>query len=143
VWKSLAAICVGVILGRLLDSGVATFLSQRLPSFQPHPLALNLLGAILVAVIASLAALRSFPLEWPLFLLTGFCGGLTIVSRDSPTFVELLEQRRWLIAVSDIAIHVFGSVCMTLVGYRQVPASARSTPPAAKKESKQRTGDQG
>jgi fluoride exporter len=127
-WKSLTAVCVGVILGRLLHPTLAAALTDLLKVFQPSPLAANLLTALFVGAIAFVAALRGFPLEWPLFLLTGFCAGVLRFSPAAVTFVTLWEQHRWEVLAGDIAIHVLGSVCMTILGYRQALTIVRMRP---------------
>ena len=54
--------------------------------------------------------------EWRLFVITGFCGGLTTFSTFSAETVTLLQQGRALWACAAIAAHLAGSVLMTFAG---------------------------
>ena len=63
--------------------------------------------------------------EWRLFIITGFLGGLTTFSTFSAEVVSLLQQGRLAWAMGSIALHVVGSLLMTLLGIATV-AGARS-----------------
>ena len=54
--------------------------------------------------------------EWRLFIITGFCGGLTTFSTFSAEVVTLLQEDRLVWAMGAIAAHVSGSLLMTLAG---------------------------
>ena len=54
--------------------------------------------------------------EWRLLLITGFCGGLTTFSTFSVEVVTLLQQGRFAWAAGAIAVHVTGSLLLTLAG---------------------------
>jgi CrcB protein len=54
--------------------------------------------------------------EWRLFVITGFCGGLTTFSTFSAEIVTLLQQGRGLWACGAAALHLGGSVLATLAG---------------------------
>jgi CrcB protein len=55
-----------------------------------------------------------------LFLATGFCGGLTTFSTFSVEVVALLQAGRGVYAAGAIAVHVIGSLGMTLAGIATV-----------------------
>lgn len=54
--------------------------------------------------------------EWRLFVITGFCGGLTTFSTFSAESVTLLQQGRMLWAAGHAAAHFAGSLLMTFAG---------------------------
>jgi CrcB protein len=58
--------------------------------------------------------------EWRLFVITGFCGGLTTFSTFSAELVVLLQQGRLSWALGAVAAHVVGSVLMTFAGIATV-----------------------
>jgi len=88
-------------------------------------LAANLVGGYLVGVaVALFASHPEWPAYWRLLVITGFLGGLTTFSTFSVEVVSLLEQQ-WTWAMDAIALHLAGSLAMTLLGLATV-AWARS-----------------
>ena len=79
-------------------------------------------GADLAKAIAELPAL---PPEWRLLVITGFLGGLTTFSTFSAEVTALIQQGRMLWATGAIALHVAGSLGMTLLGLATVAALKR------------------
>lgn len=77
----------------------------------------NLIGAYVIGLaIAFFSSHPALSPEWRLLIATGFCGGLTTFSTFSVEVVGLLQQGRLLWATGMIAVHVAGSVLMTLAG---------------------------
>ena len=117
VWKSILAISAGASLGALLRWWLSATLNAHFPAVPPGTLASNLIGGYIIGVaIASFAAYATVPPEWRLFVITGFCGGLTTFSTFSAEIVGMLLEGRTTWALSAAAAHLFGSVLMTLAG---------------------------
>jgi len=84
----------------------------------PGTLLANLLGAFIIGVaLAWLAGSAAVSPEWRLLITTGFCGGLTTFSTFSAEVFTLLQQGRPGWAALATAMHVGGSLLMTLAGY--------------------------
>ena len=116
VLKSTLAISLGAALGALLRYVLSTWLNASFPSIPPGTLLSNLIGGYLVGVAIALFATSTLPLEWRLFVITGFCGGLTTFSTFSAELVILLQQGRAMWAVAAAGLHLVGSVAMTFAG---------------------------
>ncbi len=92
-------------------------LNSYFPGVPPGTLAANLIGGYIIGVaVAFFAASAAIAPEWRLFVITGFCGGLTTFSTFSSEIVMLLQQDRPLEACGAAALHLFGSVLMTFAG---------------------------
>ena len=92
-------------------------LNSLLPSLPPGTLVANLVGGYIVGVaIAYFALAPNLAPEWRLFLITGFCGGLTTFSTFSAEVITLLQDGRLTWAAVSIAAHVIGALLTTLAG---------------------------
>jgi len=117
MWKSIAAVSVGSGLGALLRWWLGMRLNAQFPAIPPGTLAANLIGGYVVGVaVALFATFSALAPEWRLFVITGFCGGLTTFSTFSAEVVTLLQQGRDSWALAAIATHLGGSLLMTLLG---------------------------
>ena len=117
----MTAIAIGAAGGALLR----WMLGLRLnPLFVPLPLgtlAANLLGGYVIGLsMAFFAALPGLAPQWRLLVITGFCGGLTTFSTFSAELVTLLQQGRLTWMALAVAVHVLGSVLMTIAGIATV-----------------------
>ena len=87
------------------------------PTMPPGTLTANLVGAYIIGVaLALFSTYTTLAPEWRLFVMTGFCGGLTTFSTFSAEVTVLLQQGRVLWALTVAATHLVGSVLMTLAG---------------------------
>ena len=117
MWKSIMAIAAGAALGALLRWQLGAKLNSLFPTIPPGTLAANLIGAYIVGIcIAFFSTFSAISPEWRLFVITGFCGGLTTFSTFSIEITGLLQQGRLVWAMGAVAIHVVGSLMMTFVG---------------------------
>ena len=121
MWKSIVAISIGASLGALLRWWLGARLNSYFPTIPPVTLAANLVGGYIIGLgIALFAWFPALAPEWRLFVITGFCGGLTTFSTFSAEIVTLLQQGRSLWALGAAAVHLAGSVLMTLAGIATV-----------------------
>ena len=117
MWRAIVAISVGASLGALLRWWLGLSLNPHFPPIPPGTLAANLIGGYVVGVaIAFFGTYEALAPEWRLFVITGFCGGLTTFSTFSAEVVTLMQQGRALWALSAAALHLLGSVVMTFAG---------------------------
>ncbi|HEY1230608.1 MAG TPA: fluoride efflux transporter CrcB [Ramlibacter sp.] len=117
MFLSVLVISVGAALGALLRWSLGSQLNALFPFIPPGTLAANLLGGYLVGLaVAFFASHPALPPEWRLLVVTGFLGGLTTFSTFSAEVVTQLMEGRLLWALGAVAIHVLGSIAMTLLG---------------------------
>ena len=112
------AICIGASLGALARWGLGLWLSPG--ALIPWgTLAANLVGGYLVGVcVAVFQAQPQIDPVWRLALVTGFLGALTTFSSFSAEVVGMLGQQRYALAMGTAALHLFGSLLLTLAGMR-------------------------
>ncbi|MFA5520491.1 MAG: fluoride efflux transporter CrcB [Castellaniella sp.] len=121
MWKPALAVALGSATGGLLRWGLALRLNALFPALPPGTLVANLLAAYIGGVaIALLAQLAHLSPEWRLFIITGFCGGLSTFSTFSAEIAGLLQREWYWSAAGAITVHVSGSVAMTLAGLATV-----------------------
>lgn len=79
----------------------------------------NLVGGYLVGVcVAVFEAHPSLDPAWRLALVTGFLGALTTFSSFSAEVVAMLGQQRYSLALGTAAVHLLGSLLLTVAGIR-------------------------
>ncbi|HMW24073.1 MAG TPA: fluoride efflux transporter CrcB [Burkholderiaceae bacterium] len=121
MFTSLLAIGLGAALGAILRWLLSIGLNGLFPALPPGTLAANLIGGYLIGVaLAVFAQLPQLPPEWRLFVITGFLGGLTTFSTFSAEVTGHLQAGRLAWALGVIAVHVSGSLLLTLAGLATV-----------------------
>ena len=115
---SVMAICIGACLGALARWGLGLWLSPG--GLIPWgTLAANLIGGYLVGVcVAVFQALPALDPVWRLALVTGFLGALTTFSSFSAEVVGMLQQQRYALALGTAAVHLLGSLLLTIAGIK-------------------------
>ncbi len=103
-------------LGLWLNTGTGTA-----PLLPWGTLAANMVGGYLIGVcVAVFQSLPELDPVWRLAIVTGFLGGLTTFSSFSAEVVGMLQQERYGLALGTAALHVGGSLALTLLGIRSV-----------------------
>ena len=115
---SVLAICIGACLGALARWSLALWLNPG--AVLPFgTLVANLIGGYLVGVcVAVFESLPHLDPVWRLALVTGFLGALTTFSSFSAEVVGMLGQQRYALAFGTAALHLLGSLLLTILGIR-------------------------
>jgi len=116
------AISIGASLGALARWQLGLWFNPAVTAGTALPwgtLAANLIGGYLIGVcVAVFQAMPQLDPTWRLVLITGFLGGLTTFSSFSAEVVSMLMQQRYVLALGTAAVHVLGSLLLTVVGIR-------------------------
>jgi CrcB protein len=115
--QSFVAVGAGAAIGAWLRWGLGTLLNPVFPTIPLGTLAANLLGGFLMGIaMAVFSHYEALGPEARLLVTTGFLGGLTTFSTFSAETATLLTrgQLGWTGAL--VALHVVGSVALTLAG---------------------------
>lgn len=115
--NTVLAISVGAGLGALLRWQLGLRLNELFPTLPPGTLVANIVGGYVIGLaVAFFANANEIAPEWRLFIITGFCGGLTTFSTFSAEVVTLLQQGRYGWASASVALHVSCSLIATIAG---------------------------
>lgn len=112
-----ALVGIGAALGAWGRWMLGLALNSLHPALPMGTLAANLIGGYLMGVVLGLfEQMPSLPPELRLLLATGFLGGLTTFSAFSGEMSSLLMKQQYGWLAGGIALHVGGSILMTLLG---------------------------
>jgi CrcB protein len=113
----LVAVGVGAALGAWARWGLGAWLNERVASLPLGTLVANLAGGYLVGIaVAAFSARQDVSVEWKLFIVTGFLGGLTTFSTFSAENVAMLTRGEYAPAFLHAGAHLFGSLALTALG---------------------------
>ena len=116
------AICIGACLGALARWQLGLWLNPMVVPGTALPLgtlAANWIGGYLVGLaVALFQALPQLDPVWRLALITGFLGALTTFSSFSAEVIAMLGQQKYALALGTAALHLFGSLALTVAGMR-------------------------
>ena len=115
--NAILAISIGSALGALLRWQLGLKLNEFFPTMPPGTLVANIVGGYIIGMaVAFFANTNEITPEWRLFIITGFCGGLTTFSTFSAEVVTLLQAGRIGWAATTILAHVSTSIIATIAG---------------------------
>ena len=119
---SIVAICTGACFGALARWQLGLWLNPLGVAGAALPLgtlAANWIGGYLVgSAVALFQALPQLDPVWRLALITGFLGALTTFSSFSAEVIAMLGQQKYALALGTAALHLFGSLLLTVAGMR-------------------------
>lgn len=120
------SICLGASLGALARWQLGLWLSTPGSLLPWGTLAANLVGGYLIGVmVAVFQANPHLDPAWRLALITGFLGALTTFSSFSAEVVAMLQQARYGLALGTAALHLLGSLLLTVAGIKSVAFALR------------------
>lgn len=115
------AVATGGAIGTLLRWLLAMLLNPLLPNLPLGTLAVNLIGGLIIGIaLGYFTQFPALPSELRLFVITGFCGGLTTFSAFSGETALLLMRQQYGWAAALISTHLIGSLSMTFLGFMLV-----------------------
>jgi CrcB protein len=117
------SICIGACLGALARWQLGLWLNPSMTLagtvLPVGTLAANLIGGYLVGIcVAVFHAMPQLDPLWRLALVTGFLGALTTFSSFSAEVVSMLMQQRYALALTTTAVHLLGSLLLTVAGIK-------------------------
>lgn len=119
------AVGIGASLGAWLRWILGVAFNTAMPHVPLGTLIANLVGGYLIGVAVELLGMRAdLPPEVRLLVVTGFLGGLTTFSTFSAEAVSLLSRGSYGWALMHMAMHLVGSVVLTIAGIATVRALA-------------------
>jgi CrcB protein len=113
----LMAVGGGAVAGAWLRWWLSLRLNPVFPTLPFGTLTANLIGGYVIGVAVGAINLDlGLTPQARLFLMTGFCGGLTTFSTFSAETFALLSRGQVAWGIGEIAIHVTGSLLATTLG---------------------------
>lgn len=127
--KHILLVGTGGFFGSIVRFLVSDAMARRTEGkFPAGTLIVNLIGCLLIGVLAGLAERRDFiSTELRLLLVTGFLGGFTTFSAFSLETVAMLRRGKWGLAVLYVGVSVVLGVALTALGMKIAEPSAPVT----------------
>jgi fluoride exporter len=113
------AISLGASVGALSRWQLSLWLNQGHAVLPWGTLAANWVGGWLIGIaVVFFQSQTQLDPAWRLALVTGFLGALTTFSTFSAEVVSMLQHARYLLAFGTAALHLLGSLLLTLLGMK-------------------------
>lgn len=121
--RNFLLVALGGGIGSMLRYGISLILNAK---YFPWPtLAVNIIGSFIIGlVIATSYKEESFLYNWKLFLATGICGGFTTFSTFSLENLELLQNGKYLLALTYIGLSILIGLAAVWAGFKLITLNA-------------------
>lgn len=119
-WLNIAIVGSGGFLGASLRYILSLYTQSRFPesSFPYGTLVVNLLGCLIIGLLAGLFELKSWGhTEARLFLFVGILGGFTTFSTFSHETFLLWENGKMLFSLLNMGVQIFAGLLLVWLGY--------------------------
>jgi CrcB protein len=111
------AVGLGGAIGCWMRWMLGVLLNPVFPTLPLGTLSANLLGGLIMGCMMGIFThFQALPRELQLFVMTGFLGGLTTFSTFSAEADTLLLRQQYLWFGTHVAVHLAGTLGMTLLG---------------------------
>ncbi|MBD1551660.1 fluoride efflux transporter CrcB [Pseudomonas typographi] len=121
MYNGLFAVIIGGSAGCVLRWFMGLRFNALFPQLPLGTLLVNLIGGFIIGcAMAFFSRYPNVDPAWRVLITTGFCGGLTTFSTFSAEVVSMLQQGRYGWALATVAVHVLGSLAMTIAGFALV-----------------------
>lgn len=110
-------VCLGSALGGGCRYTLSTYMAPRIDGFPWAVMSINLLGSLLIGILAAVFSKHAPSESLNLFLVTGILGGFTTFSTFSLEAMQLLRQEAWAAAVFYVAASVLLGISLCIAGY--------------------------
>ena len=116
-WTGFLAVGLGGAIGCWIRWMLGVLLNPVFPTLPLGTLAANLTGGLIMGCMMGIFEhFQTLPPELRLFMMTGFLGGLTTFSTFSAEADTLLLRGQYLWFGTHVAVHLLGSLAMTILG---------------------------
>ncbi|MFC3650001.1 fluoride efflux transporter CrcB [Dyella humi] len=116
-WTGFLAVGLGGAIGCWMRWILGILLNPVFPTLPLGTLAANLIGGLIMGCMMGVFEhFQALPPEMRLFVMTGFLGGLTTFSTFSAEADTLLLRGQLAWFGAHIAVHLIGSLAMTILG---------------------------
>lgn len=115
-WPLLGAVAFGGAAGSALRYAVSVWLSRANGAFPVGTFVVNIVGSLLIGLLARVFSTPDSNAVLRLALTIGFCGGFTTFSTFSAEFVTLVQEGRSGRAVAYVVASVLSGVLAVLAG---------------------------
>jgi CrcB protein len=115
VYKQILLVGIGGMIGSV--GRYLIYLASGNQAFPFATLIINVVGSLVIGVVAGLWANSIISNEWRLFLATGICGGFTTYSAFSLECVQLMQQHKYGLAATYVGCSIVFGIAAAFLGF--------------------------